>query len=75
MDFGWRTVDFVGEDEVGEDRPFFGVERTVILSIGERSDEVGGQEIGGELNASELAIDDASERIAKQRFGEPRHAF
>ena len=69
------AVNFIGEDEIGEDGTFFGVEGAGILPIGHRTDEVGGKEIGGKLNPLKLAIDDLCQRVAQKGFGESWDTF
>ena len=75
LDLGRRAVDLVGEDEVGEDRPALGVELAAVGPEDARADEVGGHEVGRELDAVERAVDDVGEGLDGERLGQAGHAF
>ncbi len=75
---GGVQVDFVCEDDVGEDRP--GREHH-LPAAGRRIflDDVGAGDVGrhqvrGELNPVELQLEDARQRVNQQRLGQPRDA-
>ena len=73
-----RAVDFVGEDDVGEDRPgrehhLPAAGRRVFLDdVG--AGDVGRHQVGRELDARELQLEHARQRVNQQRLGQPRHA-
>ena len=75
LHLGGGAVDFVRQHEVGEDRALARVESAVLRAVDQRADDVGGQQIGGELNALEVGIGRGGERADAQGLGEPRHAF
>ena len=79
LSFRRRAIDFVGENNVGEQRPFEKAELAAaggaILFNDFRAGNVGGHQVGGELNAAERKIQRASQRADHQRFGQARHAF
>ena len=54
-----RAVDLVGEQQVGEDRAERDLELALALVVDAGADDVGGHEVGGELDALELAADRA----------------
>ncbi len=62
------AVDFVGEDDVGEDRPGFEVEGLGFLVVDGDAEDVGGEHVGRELNAVEFAIDGAGEGAGEDGF-------
>ena len=57
LHLGGRAVDFVGEDEVGEDRAFARGEAAGLRVVNLRADDVGGQHVRRELEAGELDVD------------------
>ncbi len=75
LNFSGCSVDFVGEDEGGEDGSFFSVEGTIILAISHGADDISGEEIRCELNSVELAGNDFSDGVAKESFSESRDTF
>jgi hypothetical protein len=54
LDLGRRAVDLVGEQEVAEDRAELDVEAPGVRTVDARADEVGGHEVGRELDAAEV---------------------
>ncbi len=70
-----HPVDFVDEQQVGEDRSLVQREgaRSQVEDVG--ADDVGGHEIGGALHALELQAHDPGERADGQRLGQTRNAF
>ncbi|MNT28059.1 hypothetical protein D3C72_1637190 [compost metagenome] len=75
LHLGRRAVDFVGQQQIGEDRPPHGGELAGALVIHARADQVGGQQVGRELDALERAAHGPRQRVDRQRLGQPRHAF
>ena len=65
----------VGIHEVGEDGAFADDEILVFLRIDERTDEVGGQQVGGELDAGESGVDSLGQRGDGQGFGQSGDSF
>ena len=70
-----RAVDLVCEEEVAEDRAEVGLEPTLIGSVDTGPDEVGGDEVGRELDPPERAAEHGGGRLDRQRLGEARHAL
>jgi hypothetical protein len=71
------AVDFVGEEDIGEDRtwrehhlPASG-RRILLDDVG--AGDVGWHQVGRELNPGEFEIDNSRERVDEQRLREPRH--
>ena len=75
LHFGGGAVDLVGQDEVGEDRPQRNLELTELLVVDAGADNVGGHQIGRELDALELATDRLRQRLDGHRLGQTRHTF
>ena len=73
--FGGRAVDFVREQEAGEDRPTHEREFIFLEVIDIRAGNIGGHKIRRELDARKLAAEHARERPHEQRLGHARHAF
>ena len=74
-----RAVDLVGQDHVGEDRALAGTgtrrlpDGLVLLDhLG--AGDVGGHQVGRELDAAELQRQRVGQRADHQRLGQPRHA-
>ena len=56
LNLGRRTVDFVGQQQIGEDRPERGTEFTGLLAVDARADQVCRHQVGRELDSSEMAL-------------------
>jgi hypothetical protein len=75
LDLCGRTVDLVGEDDLGEDRAPLRREGPVARAVDEGADQVGGQQVGGELDAAKRRVDRLCQRLDGGRLGEPGDAF
>ena len=75
LHLGGRPVDLVGQDEVGEDRTQLDVEALGGRPVDARADDVGGQQVGRELDAGERAADGLGQRLDGERLGQTGHAF
>ena len=67
------TIDFVGKDEIAEDRARLELPVAVAGLIGgddRGADDVRGHEVGRELNAREVQIEHLGERADKHGFAE-----
>ncbi len=69
------AVDLVGEDEVRDDRAQFGIELFATLPVDPGADQVGRNEVGGELHAGERTADDLGEGLHREGLGHTGHAF
>lgn len=73
----WRAVDFVGQQNVREDRAFHEAELAAAgfgLVEHVRAGDVRRHQIGRELNSFELHVENVRDRADDQCFGESRHA-
>ena len=70
-----RPVDLVGEDDVGEDRSGLEPELLVRAFVDAHPDQVGRQQVGGELHALPGAVDRRRERLGEARLAHPRHVL
>ena len=70
-----RTVDLVGEHDVGEDRAELDVEPLLRRAVDAGAHQVGRHEVGGELEAGERAADDRGHGLRGERLGEARRAL
>ena len=75
LHLGGRAVDLVRKEEVAEDRPFLGVERSRVGPIDAGADEVARHEVRRELDTPEGAAEHGGGRLDRQRLGEAGHAF
>ena len=75
MGFGWGAVDFVGQENVGENRAALEVEAPSFKLKNLRPHNVTRHQVGGELDAAKFSVDEARQRLGKQRFGRARYAF
>jgi hypothetical protein len=57
LHLGGSTVDLVGQQQVREDWAALGLELAGVLVVDPRPGQVGGHQVGGELNALELPAD------------------
>jgi len=65
--------DLVGEDDFLEQRALDELELALVVDVG--AGEVAGQQVGGELDAAEAAMDGGGERLHGGRLGQPQRAF
>jgi hypothetical protein len=65
-----RAVDLVREQQVGEDRPAPRRELAGLLHEHHRAREVGGQQVGRELDAGELEVEHLAQRLHRERLRE-----
>ena len=75
LNLGGRTVDFIGQDEIGEDGATASHELFVFLAVDQGTDQVGRQQVGGKLNTAEVGINRLSHRLDGKGLGQARHAF
>ena len=69
------AVDLVGEQEVAHHRAEFDIELLAALAVDPGADDVGGHQVGGELDAGEGAADDLCEGLHRKGLGHPRDAL
>ena len=75
LHLGRCAVDLVGEDEVGNHRAELDVELLLALAVDPGTDDVGGHQVGRELDAGECAADHPGECLDRERLGNAGHAF
>ena len=75
LHLGGRAVDFVGENEVGEDRAFARGEAAGLRIVNLRADDVGGQHVRRELQAREFHADARGHGFHGESLGQAGHAF
>ena len=75
LHLGRRAVDFVGEDEIGEDRAFARGEAAGLRIVNLRADDVGGQHVRRELQARKFHVHAVRQRFHGERLGQAGHAF
>ena len=69
------AVDFIGQDEVGEDGTLLDLELLVAGGVDHGADDVGGEKVGGELYAGVFCVDKLGKSLDCQGFGQTRNAF
>ncbi len=69
------AVDLVGQQEVREDRAELDVEARLAGPQDAGADEVGGHQVGRELDAREAAADDVGDGAHGERLGQAGHAL
>ena len=75
LHLGRRAVDLVGQHEVGEDRAELDVEGVLAGLVDAGADDVGGHEVGRELQAGERAADRAGQRLDGERLRDAGHTL
>jgi len=75
LHLGRSAVDLVGKDEVGHHGAELDVELLPALPVDPGADDVGGHQVGGELDAGKRAADHAGEGLDGQRLGYPGHTL
>ena len=69
---GRGAVDLVGEDDLRHDRPLAELERAVGLVVDGDACDVGGQQVGSELDALEGAAQGAGQGLGEGRLAHAR---
>ncbi len=77
LHLGGRAVDFVGEHEVGEDRPLLELELAALLGlqIDLGAGHVGRQQIGRELHARQVGGEILRQGLHRPGLGQARQAL
>ena len=75
MDLGRGAVDFVGQQEVGEDRAFLGGEFLGAGVVNVSADDVGREEVGSELDPSKLRRHGLGQGVDRESFGQTGKPF
>ena len=75
LHLGGRAVDLVGEYEVGKDGTLLDEEALLLLRVDHRAHHVGGEQVGGKLDAVEVGIDQFRKGADGQRLGQSGHAL
>ncbi len=75
LHLGRCAVDLVGEQQVGEHGTPAGEEIAAPLVVDQGADEIGRQQVGGELDALEIDRQRLGQRLDRQGLGQARDAF
>jgi hypothetical protein len=78
LGLGSGAVDFIGQHEVGEDGPGLEAEALAAVLVGvddHAAHNVGGHEVGGELDAGILEVKGFGQGAQESGFAEAGHAF
>ena len=70
-----RAVDFVGEDDVRENRARDELEILRLRAVNVGADDVERDEVGSELNSGKSRVQTARERLAEKRFTDAGNVF
>ena len=77
LGFGWGAVDLVGEDDMGEERALNKAEGLATVGVffeDVGAGDIGGHEIGGELDATEGEVEGAGQGLDQRGLGQARDA-
>ena len=69
------AVDFIGQHEIGEDRPEVRDEPAILRLKDHRADHVARQQIRGELDPLEAQAEGGAKAAHQEGFGEAGHAL
>ncbi len=75
LHLGGRPVDFIRQDDLGEERSLLDVKFLALLVEDHGADHVGRQQIRGELDAGERRVDDFGQGAHRQSLGQPGHSL
>ena len=75
LDLGRRTVDLVGQEDAGDDRTGADVERPGGGPVDLGAGQVGGKQVGGELDPAEREVEGLGQGPHRSGLGEAGHAF
>ena len=67
------AVEFVGQHDIGKDRPFPEIESLSGLVEKRNSQNIGRKQIAGELYPAESAVEDAGKRMGQRCFPDSGH--
>ena len=73
--FGSRAIDFVGQQEIGEDGPLLEFELLGVGVVDGDADHVAGQHVGGELEAMEIRAHAARQRLRQRGLADAGNVF
>jgi hypothetical protein len=72
----WRcSIDFVGENELREDRSRLKLEFAFVLLKDRHADDIGGQQVAGELDALVCQAEYPGERLCENRLAQSGKVF
>ena len=72
----WRgAVDLIGQDDVGEERARHELKRLFLAIEHGNSNDIGRQQVTGELNAFEGAVEGAREAMSQRGFADAGYVF
>src|SRR6202011_1167825 len=75
LHLGGSAVDLVGEQEIAEHRAQLGREVAAAGVVNARADEVGRNEVGGELDSAGCAADHLGKGLDRDGLGETGYPF
>ena len=75
LDFGWRAVDFVRENDICEYRPLLRAEIACLGIVNHCSDDIRWQQVWGELDAVEGRVERLGEAGDRQGLCQPWQSF
>ena len=75
LNFGGRSVDFIGQQKIGKDGSQHGAELAGLLVEDACADQVSGQQIRRELDATETAVEGFGQCVDGQCFGKAGNTF
>ena len=75
LHLGRRAVDFVGQDDVGEERALLDVKVLALLVEHHGADDIGRQQVGRELDPGERRVHHLREGAHRQGLGQAGHAL
>jgi hypothetical protein len=75
LHFGRRAVDLVREQQIGEHRSLAHAELARLRLIDQRADQIGGKQVGGELDPLMARMQGLGERGHGQGLGDPGDAL
>jgi hypothetical protein len=73
--FRRRAIDFIGQHNIGEDRTRLEFELILLRIENRNAEHVGWQQVAGELNSMEPAIQRSSQRMTEGGLSHTRHIF
>ena len=75
LHLGRCAVDLVGQEDGRDDRPGANVKSAGGGTVDLRSGQVGGEQVGGELDAAKREVECLGQGTDRPRLGEARHAL
>ena len=75
LDFGRCPIDFIGQNQIGENGTFSGPKRPFSRIVNHGPDQICGEQVGSKLNPIELTANGTGQPFNRGRLGQSGETF